>query len=122
MGFFLPTFNLTCNIWRSAAGPPAPPAVVSECNLAMGRRTQDAAGTSSDENRPFHWWWLLLPKNTDIRDYSTASGDDLVEVPAGTGRFYRVNTVDDAGKGFLNEHRVAIMTKDLGVNWPEPIP
>jgi hypothetical protein len=46
-----------------------------------------------------------------------------VEVPAGSGRYYEVVQVDDAGKGFPNEHRIAglIATVDLGM-WPVPYP
>jgi hypothetical protein len=56
---------------------------------------------------------LLLPALTDIR-YSSLlpSGawvGDCVEAPAGSGRYYAVWAVDDAGKGFANEHRVAIL-------------
>jgi hypothetical protein len=58
---------------------------------------------------------------TDIRDLNTATGYDIVEVPAGTGRLYLVEQVDDVGKGFLNEHRCATLSKGL-FTWPSPIP
>jgi hypothetical protein len=48
---------------------------------------------------------------------------DLVEVPAGTGRFYRVQWVDDLGKGFDNEHRFALLLQTNTFSpWPIPMP
>ena len=119
MGYTLPTFNLTCNIWRPTAPPPAPPAVVSVCNLAYGRRVQ-----ISELSNPPAAMSLLLPAGTDIRDFWCAGvGGDYVEVPAGSGRFYIVGGVDDVAKGFANEHRVATLNKTRSAgNWPAPIP
>jgi len=67
---------------------------------------------------------LLLPAGTDVRDAWCASGEDAVEVPVGSGRFYRALYVDDIGKGFSNEHRAVLLTKRgnaLGL-WPTPVP
>jgi hypothetical protein len=121
MAFSVPTFNLTCNIWRGASGPPAPPSVVAECNLAWGRRVSHfPSGLGVD---PASAMTLLLPVGTDIRSLVCATGSDWVEVPAGTGRFYVVLGVDDVGKGFPNEHRAALLlpTDNFGP-WPSPIP
>lgn len=74
---------------------------------------------------------LLLPAGTDVRDGSTGGEADIIEVPAGSGRWYSVMSVDDMGKGFPNEHRFALLHKIyerlnpilfLGANWPTPIP
>jgi hypothetical protein len=74
---------------------------------------------------------LLLPSKTDIRDTSCAITGDVLECPAGSGRWYGVFSVDDFGKGFSNEFRVAWIGKifeDLdplafpGLFWPAPIP
>jgi hypothetical protein len=58
----------------------------------------------------------------------------MVEVPSGSGRYYVVVAVDDVGRGFLNEHRYALVLPYYGyypviiVNgwaapaWPTPIP
>lgn len=78
-----------------------------------------------------YWFWsydnvasvfscLLLPPLTDIQDCFNAGGPDTVEAPAGSGRFYLVDMVDDLGKGFANEHRFALMEKTG--TWPSPIP
>lgn len=118
MSFSVPTFNLTVNIWRNGLGPPLAPSVVSVANLCMGRRVQPAGGSGSagfDCNMT-----LLLPPGTDIRDGIRSAAADLVEAPAGSLRFYSVDWVDDAGKGFPNEHRVAfILARGL---WPAPYP
>lgn len=50
---------------------------------------------------------LLLPAGTDVRAPWNAGKPDLVECPAGSGRFYAVAWVDDIGKNFPNEHRIA---------------
>jgi hypothetical protein len=108
--YLLPTFNLTANIWRysnwnGALPPVGAPDVVSLCNMALGRR--GARSQSVDE------MWFLFPKLTDVRLYEFVglilpSGNDAIECPAGSGNYYAVGGVSDAGKGFSNEHRVAI--------------
>jgi len=82
---------------------------------------------------------LLVPKLTDIRPPGLSSGTnvwgDLVEVPAGSSRWYMVIQVDDVGKGFPNEHRFAYLlplfnstmiglVQNAGAPnpWPVPIP
>lgn len=75
---------------------------------------------------------LLLPPGTDVRDmHCNIPFNDLVEVPAGSGRWYGVTLVDDSGKGFPNEHRWALLAKIsqrtdatayAGLFWPSPIP
>lgn len=110
MSFRLPTFNLAVNIWHAPAVPPVGAAAVTPMgNLSPGRRTM--LPTATPRGVPME---LLLPKSTDVRIH------DVVECPATTGRYYSVQWVDDAGKGFPNEHRVALMIQ-AGV-WPTPIP
>lgn len=119
MGFSPPTFNLTCNIWRRASvvgGPLPPPAadVVSQCNLsfARNRQVQTAFQSVSGKYTAYVSVELLLPARTDVRGHfaSTAVWDgDLIEVPAGTGRYYTCHFVEDVGRGFLNEYRLALL-------------
>lgn len=118
MSYNLPTFNLTANIWRFANYPADPPTLTSLANLVFGGRTNPVGGSDVIANV-----FVLLPKDTDIRDsycLSTTEGD-IVELPAGTGRIYITLYVDDSGKGFSNEHRIAILQK-FGNSWPVPIP
>jgi hypothetical protein len=64
---------------------------------------------------------LLLPKGTDIRGPQDSVAADNVEVPAFSGRWYRVVAVDDVGKGFSNEYRnAAIFAVDR--LWLAPYP
>jgi hypothetical protein len=71
-----------------------------------------------------------LPAGTDIRDEGVDPGvADCVEVPAGSGRFYLVDYVDDVAKDFPNEYRIAVLVKVGGAGffptfplWPQPIP
>jgi len=120
--YVLPQFNLTVNIWRGGAAYTDPPDVVTVGNLALGRRVagsklQDGSTSPSDGGM-----WLLLPKDTDIRDSKAASGEDMVEVPAGSGRLYTSKWVDDIGKGFSNEHRFSVIfgLPPWGVPFPGP--
>lgn len=126
-GYILPTFNLDVNIWRSTSDPTSdPPDVTAIGNLAWGRRgAAPASGGTSVLGVVFVAPVLLLPALTDVRDDPTLSGlQDIVEVPAGTGRYYTVSYVDDLGKGFDNEHRGAVLVKTTAAPllWPVPYP
>jgi len=120
MPYVLPTFNVAVNVWHGGNAPPAPPDLVTVGNLTPGRRTLtpyalEPAGAQIAAN--MH---LLLPPATDVRDSKAASGNDLVEVPAGSGRLYDVLFVDDIGFGFANEHRFAQLAGKGP--WPVPFP
>lgn len=131
MAFSLPDFNITCNIY---SGPylarTIRPASPVPCNLAFSRRQQFPTA-DEDANGWSVVMSLLLPPLTDIRDLSCSAVQDVVECPAGSGRWYQVGMVDDIGKGFPNEHRCALIYKIseamwgasyLGLSWPGPIP
>lgn len=133
MSFTVPEFPLDCNIWRNShRWKLDPPDVESECNLAYGRRVSSSANDALENNQAGVLMMLLLPPLTDIRDLKCAAVEDLVEVPAGSGRIYRVCDVDDIGKGFPNEHRCALIVGvsntrapffvPAGSDWPAPIP
>lgn len=132
MAFTLPTFNLNCNIFTFSAGI-ATFRLASPCNLAMGKRTANYGDISGPSQNYYEGLTpaLLLPPLTDIRDASCNGFPDIVEVPAGSGRYYTCFGVDDIGKGFTNEHRVATLWKtwSFAANpwvaapfWPTPIP
>jgi hypothetical protein len=117
MAFVLPTFNLTANIWHYATWVgnfpttiPTPDATTL-CNLAVGRRM--AGGFIEGA-------WMLCPAGTDIRDEQNelrnSAHGDIVEIPAGSGKYYGVLESDDAGRGFANEHRVGWLTKATPFN------
>lgn len=130
MAYTLPTFNLSCNIYSWVA-PPGPLVVVRlspECNLQMSRRVNTGYFTADSFYDGVRMqMYLLLPPLTDIRPSKCVGYDspvaDLVECPAGSGRIYQVVDVDDVGKGFSNEFRVASVygTAQYGA-WPTPIP
>ena len=120
MAYTLPTFNLVVNLWHSGHVPPAAPDLVTVGNLTPGRReitpyVLEPGGAALEANM-----YLLLPAGTDIRDAKGGTGNDLAEVPAGSGRFYTVKFVDDVAFGFANEHRVAQLAGNTG--WPVPFP
>ena len=129
-----PVFNSTCNIWHDVQtffyGSPVipvsgPPDVVADCQLYVNPKMSGGLGGipfyDFNDPRPEYvsYWisWtaqimLRLPAGTDIRakwpfrSYETEL-HDVVEVPAGTGRYYVVFSVDDVHKGFTNEYRFA---------------
>jgi len=118
MSFSLPEFNLPVNVWTYPVLPPAAPTVMAMGNLAWGRRIMPATGGT--ELYGMVAITLLLPAGTDIRGQAQSGHPDRAEVPAGSGRFYTVQYVDDVGKGFANEHRAALLTPIAA--WPIPYP
>lgn len=131
MSFSLPTFNLDVNIFDGVL-PLAPPRLVTVGNLAQGKRYSpyNSAAFMGADGLAGPTPLLLLPPLTDVRDSSCNNLPDIVEVPAGTGRYYQVAMVDDIGKGFPNEHRFAGLVKLFPSSggiltatfWPTPIP
>lgn len=115
MAFRIPTFPLVVNIWRTPAIPPVgPPAVITVGNLSPGRRTLGfGVGPSLVME-------LLLPAGTDIQCAANSVVPDAVEVPGGSGRFYKVFGVDDVAKGFANQYRLALIQS--APVWPVPYP
>ncbi len=124
MAYSLPTFNLHINVWRRGSAVFNPPDVTGMCNLTPGRRMLDPGRLPEPSLPAAGCSYVLVPKLFDIRDDKVFPGHDNVEVPAGSGRFYSVGWVEDVGKGFPNEHRMAVLLWD-GVSlpyWPGPIP
>jgi len=125
MAYKVPTFNSFANVWHgqtTQANPVGAPDLLVQCQLRWCGRGPTEALRPNDQA----WqqgWQILFPKLTDIRDvYNAALFDrwDTIEAPAGSGRYYGVQNVDDVGKGFTNEYRIAYVHK-IGV-WPTPIP
>jgi len=134
MAISLPNFILDCDIYT---GPWATKVfrLSSPCNLAFGRRINgpSISGDFIPGGNVVILMDLLLPPLTDVRCcmQSTPPVLDIVEVPAGSGRWYGVAAVDDSGKGFPNEHRIAVITPVFdgltsgdfsGLFWPTPMP
>jgi hypothetical protein len=122
MAFRLPTFNLTCNIWRASAGQPpsGAPVVTVQCQLRPTRRSIYRTVSAG----PFQLVEeILMPKLTDVRSLAGAGSSDTIECPAGSGRFYGVLGVDDVAKGFPNEYRWALVVQaGYAGGWPYPTP
>jgi len=121
MAYSLPTFNLACNVWHNGGAIPptgGPDEALLPCQLRYPGK-----GVGEIIPNPGSWqsgWKLLVPKGSDIRDPYNASGRDTVECPAGSNRYYITVTVDDVGRGFANEYRMAFLMK--AGTWPTPIP
>jgi hypothetical protein len=62
---------------------------------------------------------MRVPAGTDLRGNLSTTQRDLVEVPAGSGRYYEVWVVDDVAKGFFNEYRQGLI---LAIAQPTPLP
>jgi hypothetical protein len=124
--FFLPTFNLTCNIVAPPTpGVPAPGTLPYRlagqvCALVYGQRVNVAStGGTASQGFPLFGMNLLLPPLTDIRGPQDTTTFDVVEVPAGSGRWYWCFGVDDIGKGWTNEHRTAGLLA-IAASWVPP--
>jgi hypothetical protein len=133
MSFSVPDFPLLCNIYTGPGSWLSNPPRLADvpCNLAIGKRTQQSGidrGSSGGIGVPPT---LLLPGGTDVRDVASATRWDLVEVPAGSHRWYQVSTVEPVGLGFPNWHIAAALVKASleidggfypGLIWPTPDP
>lgn len=120
MGFLLPQFPLTVNVWRFGNATTNPPDVVLTANLVAGRRSADgdsinvpAIGTKILPE------WILVPWGSDIRGAIDTSGSpDTVEVAAGDGKFYVVHYVQRVAYGFNNQHMRATLTLQNSLSPP----
>lgn len=126
MAYRLPTFNLLCNITtmdfpHEPAVPHPPFRIVNQaCQLTYGRRVNVVStGGTAQAGVLVVSMSLLLPPLVDIRGPQDVTSPDMVECPAGTGRWYWVAAVDDIGKGFTNEHRFAALYA-LVSRWTPP--
>jgi hypothetical protein len=125
VAFFLPTFNLTCNVWHgyptNGVLPPNRPAdAVFSCGLRVFRTGFLVAASGATGAAVA----LILPALSDIRvSIANAAPGDTVECPAGSGRFYTVGSVDDVAKGFNNEYRIAgiVSAHQRPGGWPVPL-
>lgn len=129
MPYKLPTFNLKCNVWKQydvTQNPPvgAPTYADVPCNLQYAKKFHGNLGPAVH---------LLVPKGTNVQDYTGFNENfgDIVECPAGTKRWYAIETVDDVSKGFETEYRACTLRKitdlfsGLAVQawfWPVPYP
>jgi hypothetical protein len=126
MGYHSPTFNLTANVWHVLGPiiipPIAPPSLTTVCQLRMYKTAFEVVGFGFTTGAVVA---LLVPKGTDLRPelgfLVGLSAPDLVECPAGSGRYYRVRAVEDVAKGFGNEYRQALLIQVQYVGTP-PIP
>jgi hypothetical protein len=116
--FRLPTLNLTANVWHnSGVVPPAgaPDIAGMACQLAWDHSGDIATPPAAQK----HFMKMRVPPRSDLRDANSSTGPDVVEIPAGTARYYAVQLVDDVGRGFPNEFRQALVT--LAAH-PTPLP
>ena len=124
MSFSVPTFNLATNIWHAPIIPPAAPSLMVTANLQYARHDKVEIFNGQDGSIMY----LLVPKLTDIRGLWEGIESDVIECPAGSSRFYYILQVDDVGKGFPNEYRIAIMEQvtdpfgAFGIPFPIPLP
>lgn len=131
MPFIPPNFNILANVWHGECaghvfpgGPPGrAPDMLIPCQLYLWPKSSIASNFFSADGTSFSYtlnMMLRVAKLVDLRDVFNASGNDLVEVPAGSNRWYYVTQVDDEHKGFTNEYRFAFIAKCF--TWPTPIP
>lgn len=128
VAFRLPTFNLSVNIWRDGNAVGNPPDVQTAGNLVASRPDADPIPSNPGSTTAAkiialglfgRFMTLLLPKLADVRPPGLGPGNwgDVIEVPAGSGRYYMTMWVDDVGKGFPNEHRYAYLIAMTNLTW-----
>lgn len=147
MAFVLPTFNVPINYWYNTnwnaawldgAGVVPGPDAFWDAQLRFPPK--DVLLQSLSDVR-LHAD-LLNPPGEDIRPPLVQSADfqywmDRVEVPAGSGCYYFVESVLDVAKGFGNEYRLAVIRPTYELDgsywsirahwpyappWPLPLP
>jgi len=119
MPFVVPQFNILCNVWHNGGVVPpvgAPDIADLPCQLAWDRAADNPVAIAAPIRVPMK---LRVPLSTDIRGPLASTGQDIVEVPAGSGRFYALMYVDDVAKAFANEYRQALM---FMAQCPTPLP
>lgn len=114
----VPTFNLSIDVWQAFPGlwvwpPVIPPTFNVTGQLTLGERV---CGVNTLNNSVY----ILFPKLTDVHWARAFGAPDVVVCPAGSGRAYQVQSVDDVGKGFLNEYRQTQCV--MIAPYPVPIP
>lgn len=122
-----PKFILPYNLWRTGGTLTPIPTAQGFCQLHVAGLTSGLFPANPGSSATFSRY-LFLPPKTDIRGGDIRPQPDFVEVPAGTGRFYIVTTIDDVAKGFPNEFRVALILPFLpgwmgagaDPRWPTP--
>lgn len=115
MRYRLPAFNIEVGIWRHASDTDNPPDVVADANFCGGRRSYGGNFRAMD-SPPVAFTataYLLLPKDTDVIGDTDTTGDtgDTVEIPLGSGQFYKVLHEERTALGFPNQHLTCIVSK-----------
>jgi hypothetical protein len=132
MAFTLPVFNLPVDIYSGPWLTRSLRLAGVLGNLAFGKRVEELFGSfgPAATSPAGQLSILLLPPLTDIRSTIQVAQPDLIEIPSGSGRWYQAMSVEDIGKGFSNEHRMAFVGQVshfidpvffAGLNWPVPM-
>lgn len=122
MPYRLPVFNLSGKVWT---GPVMiPPGGAARLTVQCSIRVYKTAFAVTTENANA-CVVIRFPALTDIRPkYGLVQGmgsPDVIECPAGSGRFYEAEALEDVAKGFANEYRLVVV-KQLGRPAGYPIP
>jgi hypothetical protein len=113
MGFAVPTMPVPVDLWRFGTPVGNPADLSFSANLSFRKDGRPFVAIQGGGSVSYLTAVeLLCPKLTDIRGHTAAPfNGDRVEVPAGSGRFYAVIFVEDVGKTFANEYRLAILAQ-----------
>lgn len=123
----VPQFPLTANVWRYLVDVTThAPILTPPCQLYVNREGANCWNYQTGGHECLVTL-MYTPALTDLRAYSPRAVPDTVEVPAGSGRYYRIEHVEDFAKGFPNEFRVARIAQYIpptagGAAWPFPTP
>lgn len=118
----LPAFPLLANIWHFPNAPGSPPDLSPKAELRVDTSVKQLV-TSGAARQQCLSRSMYVPKGTDLRTSWFGGTSDVVELPAGSGRFYNILDVDDIAKGFPNEFRIAALTvANVAGGWTPPYP
>ncbi len=120
----LPVFPLLANVWHTGNPVTDPPDLANiKAELVVTVHHRQVTGTTT-QNKGNITRFIYFEKGTDVRAIWPAGFPDVVELPAGSAKYYDIVDVDDVAKGFPNEFRVAavVVTSQVAGPWPVPYP
>jgi len=126
MPYRLPDFNLLCNVWHGKEGLPdiagVDPDIENQpCGLRFPRgHIQELIYFKDDppDEKAYYYMHLMVPMGTELLTTTDATFGDIVEVEAGSQRYYRVMYFDRVAYGHPNEFWQGFLQKIAFVAGP----
>lgn len=117
-----PQFPLLANVWHTGNPVTDPPDLANIKAELRATVTHRQVTSTLTLNRGNITRFIYFEKHTDVRAIWPSGFGDVVELPAGSRRYYDIVDVEDVAKGFPNEFRIAAVTVTTNVTPPWPVP